>query len=208
MSSKLAAPRILVISGSIRRPSFTRALCMEVIRALDAAGAVPIHWEASQNLPIADPAYHRAAREYPHDYVVRLDDEARAADGFVFATPIYHNSFSGVLKNTLDLLNVEPHFRSKPVGLVSHGGGRSSQAVDQLRIVTRGLNAVAIPTQVCTQRSDFDETHPDLVLTNSEILDRVQRFVTELMAFSLLLRPLRHPAAIEQMLARLTEAAS
>jgi NAD(P)H-dependent FMN reductase len=151
-------------------------------------------------LPIADPAFHKSASEYPHDDVVRLDALARAADAFVLSTPVYHNSYSGVLKNMLDLLNIEPHFRYKPVGLVSNGGDRSSQAVDHLRIVARGLNAVATPTHVCTHKFDFVEEGEGYRLVDEGILQRVDRFARELLVFALLLRPVQHEHAVQALL--------
>src|SRR5438876_203322 len=75
---------------------------------------------------------------------------------FVRGSPVYHNSFSGILKNALDSLSIQ-QFRNKPVALMSCGNSdrTGSQPCDHLRIVARGLLAVAIPTQVITLPSDF-----------------------------------------------------
>lgn len=201
MSFVAERPRVLILTGSVRTPSYTRALSRAVSRTLTSLGANVIEWDAREPLlPIADPEYHKSASTHPDPSIVRLDAEARSADAFVLATPVYHNSFSGVLKNTLDHLNIEPHFRSKPVGLISYGGDRSTQAVDQLRIVTRGLNAIAIPTQVCTQRADFSEQDGGIRLVDAAILDRVRRFSEELATYAVVLRPLRHPSTVQNIL--------
>ena len=44
------------------------------------------------------------------------------ADFFILGTPNYHGSFSGILKNALDHLNMD-YFKMKPVGLIGNSGG-------------------------------------------------------------------------------------
>jgi azobenzene reductase len=83
-------------------------------------------------------------------------------------------------------------FRYRPVGLASHGG-RSTQAVDHLRQVVRGVLGVAIPTQVCTQETDFsDDADGDGLyeVSDPDILARIERFADELVLFA------RHLAAL------------
>jgi len=82
------------------------------------------------------------------------------------------------LKNALDHL-VIAHFDLKPVGL-SHGGGRTTQAVEQLRTITRGLLGYAIATQVCTADQDYTRADSEWLLTSKDILARVERFCREL----------------------------
>lgn len=201
---RIQAPKILIISGSIRMPSYTRTLSAAVGHEFSTLGAVVTIWDAADpRLPIADPLYHRSASEYPDPGVVELDSLATHADAFVLATPVYHNSYSGVLKNILDLLNIEPHFAMKPLGLISHGGDRSPQAVDHLRIVARGLNAITAPTQVCTQRADYTEECDEYRLINEQILTRVHRFCSEMIALATLLRPLQSAQATQRLVASL-----
>lgn len=47
----------------------------------------------------------------------------KSADGIVLSTPEYHGSFSGVLKNALDLMGFE-EFEGKMIGLVGVSGGQ------------------------------------------------------------------------------------
>lgn len=115
-----------------------------------------------------------------------------AADAFVLGSPLYHNSYSGALKNALDYLGIK-HFRKRPVGLASHGGA-SSQAVDHLRIVVRGVLGIAITTQVCTADADFAEAPgPDglYAVIDAGIHDRIERFAAELILFGRQLRAVR-----------------
>jgi NAD(P)H-dependent FMN reductase len=73
----------------------------------------------------------------------------RAADGIILATPEYHGSFSGVLKNAIDLMGFE-EFEGKMLGLVGVSGGRMGafDALNTLRNVGRALHAWVVPQQV------------------------------------------------------------
>ncbi len=178
----------LILVGSARLHSHTDALGIAIEAALSSRGASVTRSElAAMDLPHADPAFHRDPRQHTDPKVRSLVDQADQADVFVFLSPVYHNSFSGLLKTTLDHLSIG-QFSGKVVGLGSHGGNRTTQAVDQLRIVTRGLNALAITTQVCTQDSDFSPNEASFSLTEGSILERVERFADELLRVSKALR--------------------
>lgn len=102
-------------------------------------------------------------------------DKSYAADSFVWITPIYHNSFSSVLKNALDWQHSQ--FPGKVVGLASNGGNRSPQAVDQMMLIARAQHLVTTTSRVCTQEDDYDDNK---LLNNANILNRVEKFCSEL----------------------------
>jgi NAD(P)H-dependent FMN reductase len=81
--------------------------------------------------------------------VQRLRSDVKAADGIILATPEYHGSFSGVLKNAIDLMGFE-EFEGKMLGLVGVSGGRMGafDALNTLRSVGRALHAWVLPEQV------------------------------------------------------------
>lgn len=184
-------PRVLVIAGSVRQ-SYTAALARTVTSALTERGADVDLWHVGEPaLPTADPAYHRNPQDHPDPEVRRLVGLAGEANALVLASPLYHNSFSGVLKNLLDHLSME-QFRYKPVGLLGHGRNRSTQAVDQLRTVVRGLRGVTTTTPLCTVDTDYRPGHDGTpVLTDPEIRARLTRFTDELLTFTTALAPLR-----------------
>ncbi len=189
----MTAPfQILLISGSAREPSYTRTLTKVVQQVLIERGAETVHWDLRQSpLPIADPSFHGDPSQHTNAKVRRLVAYATASDAFVLSSPIYHNSYSGALKNALDHLAIA-QFHYKPVGLLSHGGDHSTQAVDHLRIVVRGLLGTAIPTQVCTALQDYsDQGAQGYELVSPTIIDRIDRLVTELLVFARMLRLVR-----------------
>jgi azobenzene reductase len=187
--------RVLVVAGSLRRPSFTRSVCDATAAALAGAGAVVDRWDvADPLLPLADPAYHRDPHRHPDPEVRRLVEAADAADAFVVSTPVYHASYSGAVKNVLDHLVIAQTVY-KPVSVVGHGGRvRSPQAVDALRSSLRGLLAVVLPTQVVAALGDYDDEGR---VSDPDILGRLDRLAHELVTFTEAIRPARR-----QLLAR------
>jgi NAD(P)H-dependent FMN reductase len=81
--------------------------------------------------------------------VADLKAAVKRAHGIVLGTPEYHGSFSGILKNALDLMGFE-EFEGKMIGLVGVSDGRMGafDALNSLRNVGRALHAWVVPEQV------------------------------------------------------------
>ncbi len=172
------SPSVLMIAGSIRRPSYTRALIRAVGEVLERNGADVCEWDLVKNpLPIADPEYDGIPHEYPDDNVRLFAKMVEQANAFVLGSPVYHNSYTGVLKNALDLVG-DPQFENKPVGLVAHKG---VQPLDHLRIVMRSLGAPVITAQIATLRDHYTGREGDYQLNDARVLQRVELFAQELL---------------------------
>lgn len=183
--------RVLLICGSAAAVSHTAANVRLLAALLRAHGAEADIWDlVQQPLPFHNPRDHFDPLASPDPTVRAWAECAARADGFVWATPVYHNGYSGVLKNALDNLNIR-QLKDKPVALASHG---SVQPCDQLRIVVRGLLAVAIPTQVVTQSDDFELREGGYELINDRLRERMERAARELVAYGRALAELRHGA--------------
>jgi azobenzene reductase len=178
--------RALVLSGSISPRSRTRAVALAAGEQLRGLGVDWRMWDLRESpLPIADPAYHEDPALHPDPEVRRFVAAADEADGFVIVSPVYHNSFSGVLKNALDNLAI-PQFQYKPVGLAAFGGSLAAiQVCDQLRIVIRGLHGIALPVQVVATPADFKaDQSGEPVLTNPALLDRYGTLARDFVLFA------------------------
>lgn len=176
--------KILMLSGSLSLHSHTFKLLEEISKELVNEGCEITLWDLNERkLPMADPIYHSHPSDHPEPVVKELVRLASEAHAFVWGSPLYHNSYSGVLKNALDLLNYD-QFKNKPIGLVTNGGGiRNVQALDHMRIVARGLLGVAIPMQIATCISDFTRKDDTLEIGNEEIILRVRAFTQQLLYF-------------------------
>jgi NAD(P)H-dependent FMN reductase len=93
--------------------------------------------------------------------VERFCGDLRASDGIILGSPEIYGSFSGVLKNALDLAGTDD-FEGKMIGLVGVAGGSMGavETLSHLRTVGRSLHAWVVPTQVSVSDSgeafDFD----------------------------------------------------
>ena len=87
------------------------------------------------------------SEKLPKD-VVRLRDEVKRAQGIILATPEYHGGYSGVLKNSLDLMGFD-EFEGKMLGLVGVSAGSMGAlgALNALRSVGRAVHAWVVPEQ-------------------------------------------------------------
>lgn len=83
-------------------------------------------------------------------------------DGFVFITPEYNHSTSGVLKNAIDYLYAE--WNNKAMGVVSYGAVGGARAAEHLRLVAGELSMADVRTNVAlslfTDFENFTEFRP------------------------------------------------
>ncbi|MCB1366323.1 MAG: NAD(P)H-dependent oxidoreductase [Rhodobacteraceae bacterium] len=122
-------PRLLAISGSLRKASRNTALLHEAIRLFGDC-TVDI---ADLRLPLYDGDVEDA-HGLP-DKVRTLNAQIRAADAIVIATPEYNKMIPGVLKNALDWISRDKPqpLIGKPVAIVS-AAGRSGGEVAQFTL--------------------------------------------------------------------------
>lgn len=165
--------RVIGISGSLRPHSRTHQTLDIVLNKLREKGVdVELLDIRDLSLPFCTGNF-----EYP-DYpdVKRLRKAVQSAQGIIFASPEYHGTISGVLKNAIDLLD-QSDIEGKVVGLISVlGGAQSAASLDTLRAICRQLHAWAIPEQVVIARSEqaFDEEGR---LLDAELPLRIDRFL-------------------------------
>jgi NAD(P)H-dependent FMN reductase len=176
---------IVLISGSGSKNSHTRGLLMHIATLLEKRGMKTTLWDLYENsLPATDPDHH-GDPFHPNEAVREFISLVNSADGLVLGTPLYHGSFSGILKNALDNLGSDA-FKNKHVGLVSNAGGIGNmQAAEQLRSVVRALYGYALQTQIVTTEEDYTVIGNNLA--NDAIKQRTQRLVDELVFFTTLM---------------------
>jgi FMN reductase len=139
------AVRVAALCGSLRPGSYTRMALQAALGGAAASGCETDLIDLGEfHLPFAG----ASEGAEPGD-AARLRERIRSADGILLGTPEYHGSFSGVLKNALDLTGF-PEWEGKMLGLVGVSGGRmgAHEALNSLRQVGRALHAWVIPEQV------------------------------------------------------------
>jgi azobenzene reductase len=170
-------PHILLIGGSHAKPSHTSALLRAAERSLAVRGATTWRWDIAQR-PVPPIAPAGEADEAAG----MLAGAAREADGLVVASPLYHGSFSGAVKDALDNLSAR-ELEGKPVALVSHSGSfPSTQALDHLRCVVRAMRGLAVPRQLVTVDPDYARFDDRYVLTSDGISMRLGALAEDLLS--------------------------
>lgn len=146
MSTAAHSVAVVGICGSLRPGSFTRMALQVALHGAQEVGAQTRLIDLKDyNLVFCDGKMDESA--YPED-VFRLRREVKEAGGIILATPEYHGSFSGVLKNALDLMGFD-EIEGKMIGLVGVSGGAlgAVHALNSLRTIGRALHAWVIPEQ-------------------------------------------------------------
>lgn len=179
-----ARMKLLPILGSLSEKSRTR-LALDV--AIGGARKTPL------GVTVLDPLLPRlplfegdASKNTPESVAFRA--QVAQADALLVATPVYHDSYSGVLKNGIDHLYDE--LRDKVVALIAVGGGRTGQgqALEHLRAVFRETSCWVLPRQVAIASAEkmFDEAGK---LLDAELETRLTQLGQELVLRTRQLRP-------------------
>ncbi|WP_163100800.1 NADPH-dependent FMN reductase [Peribacillus alkalitolerans] len=141
--------KLVILSGSPRKKGRTGIASRYIAREFGA--------ELIDLSEIVLPLYNGEASQAEEKEVQRLKKSVQEADGIILATPEYHSGMSGALKNVLDFLSNE-QFAHKPVALLAvAGGGKGGiNALNNMRIIGRGLYANVIPKQLVLDPHCFD----------------------------------------------------
>ncbi|MDH2882652.1 NADPH-dependent FMN reductase [Bacillus cytotoxicus] len=162
---------ILVISGSSRTFSNNRGLANYVVNNLNQKGQEVEFFDLSKN-PL--PIFTGNVTEYENANVSKLKEIANRANSFVICTPEYHNGMSGGLKNALDFLSKE-QFLNKPVTILcAAGSGKGGvNALNNLRLVIRGLHGLVLPQQHICDSIFFDDCQNLIDEVSKEIINNM-----------------------------------
>jgi NAD(P)H-dependent FMN reductase len=181
-----AGNRVVVVGicGSIRRGSYTRLAVQMALQGAQEVGAQTRLIDLKDyQLVFCDGKEDE--RAFPED-VFRLRREVSQAHGIILGTPEYHGSFSGVLKNALDLMGFD-EIEGKMIGLVGVSGGAlgAVNALNSLRTIGRALHAWVVPEQVSIPEAwkVFDESG---TLRDSDLEKRVKEVGRQVARFAYL----------------------
>ncbi len=177
----LAPVHIAAICGSMRGDrSYTRvALALALDSARNAGATVDLIDLSTLDLPLCSG---------PDDtddnpQIVSLKARVQAAQGILLGSPEYHNSFSGVLKNALDLMGGD-EFRGKVFGLLGVAGGSAGavNTLGHLRVVVRGVGGWSLPVQISIP--NVGRAFADGKMVDSGLEERIRFLGRELVRFT------------------------
>ena len=136
--------KIAIILGSTRPGRNGKAVADWV--ANRAKGRTAANYELvdleDYPLPHLDEAIPPSLGQYTHDHTKAWAAKIAGYDGFIFVTPEYNHSTSGVLKNAIDYLY--PEWNNKAAGLVSYGALGGARAIEHLRAILSELQVAHV----------------------------------------------------------------
>jgi len=140
------------------------------------------------DLPHLDEVMPAAMGQYQHPHTRAWAEKVASFDAFVFVTPEYNHSTSGVLKNAIDFLYAE--WVNKAAGFVSYGSAGGTRAVEHLRLVLGELQVADVRAQVALSLvTDFE--HFSLLNPVAYQEDAVHTMLDQVIAWGGALKPLR-----------------
>ncbi len=121
--------------------------------------------------------------EYPPD-VIQLRQALKDSEGIILATPEYHGSLTGALKNMLDLMSIE-EFETKIVGLVGVAGGHigAINSLNTMKTICRNLHCWVLPQEVSIANS-AQAFNDDGTVKYPEIEERLLNVGRQLVKFA------------------------
>lgn len=153
----MTQPHIVALGGTARPQSSTaRALEMTLALAQARGARTTLLTGAAIDFPNFEPGSTGGNADVDA-FVATL----RSADGIVIGSPGYHGTFSGMVKNALDHVELmsgddRPYFHGLPVGLVATAAGWQAAVttLTGLRSITHALRGWPTPLGVAINTAE------------------------------------------------------
>ncbi len=140
--------KIAIILGSTRPGRNGKGVADWVLA--QAAGRDSADYElvdlADYPLPHLDEAMPPSFGAYANEHTKAWAAKIASYDGYIFVTPEYNHSTSGVLKNAIDYLYAE--WNNKAAAFVSYGSLGGARAIEHLRGIASELQIAHVRTQL------------------------------------------------------------
>ena len=188
----MAAPKILIIPGSLRSGSHNAKLAMAAADEFVRADAEVTRISLSDfPLPIYDGDLQ--ARSGVPINAINLKRMIGAHQGVLIVTPEYNSSIPALVKNTIDWITrvQDPHerrgqiFREKPFAIAAASEGRlgGTRALGALRLILSACHATVLPNQLAL--SFADQAYDDMDRLKKEAdIEAMRALVTQLIEVS------------------------
>jgi FMN reductase len=166
---------VVGIGGTVRPDSSTDRALRLALDSAEAGGAEVVHFTGAQlaELPLYSPADSQRSPA-----AMELVDAVRRSDGLIVASPGYHASISGMVKNALDYLedlraDERPYLSGRGVGCVATGAGWQAavSTLAALRAIVHALRGWPTPLGAAINTArDRDPADGDKVLFQLETI--------------------------------------
>ena len=170
--------KILGVASSMRESSYsTRVLKLALEKAEKRGAETRLLSLRELQLPM----YHPENNESPE--LDKITEYVKWADAFVLASPDYHGSMSGVMKNFLDFFWSE--FAGKTFGYICASHEKGLTVMDQMRTAVRQCYGWSMPYGVSVNSDqDFDSSGN---ITSESVLSRIETISRDLVVYGSLI---------------------
>ena len=167
--------RVLGVGSSMRRDSFSTETLKIILNKVNKNGADTRLLNLYSNpLPMYTAEYNEKLSGIKH--AVEL---VNWADALVLATPDYHGSMAGSLKNFLDYFWAE--FAGKTFGYLCSSHEKGLTVMDQMRTAIRQCYGWSLPYGISiNSNQDFNA---DREIINVQLLGRLESFARDLVVY-------------------------
>ncbi|SOB80136.1 FMN reductase [Sphingomonas guangdongensis] len=156
----MSQPHFVAIGGTTRAASTSGRLLARALELAEAAGArTTLLTGDAIDFPNFDPGSNG-----DEPGIARFVAALRAADGVIIGSPGYHGTFSGLVKNALDHVELmagdaRPYFHGLPVGLIACAAGWQAavSTLIGLRSITHALRGWPTPLGVAVNTAEGPE---------------------------------------------------
>lgn len=181
INKKITGFKILGIGSSLRKNSSSNRILRMVLEKSQRYGADTKLIELREiNLPTFNPNKPRETS----DDVKNLNDQMINADAFILATPDYHGSMSGGMKNFLDYYWYE--FSGKIFGYIVSSHEKGLTVMDHMRTAIRQCYGWSLPYGLSINTEyDLDEHYN---VNNPKLLQRMENMSRDIVTYGKLLR--------------------
>jgi NAD(P)H-dependent FMN reductase len=179
---------ILGVAGSMRQESYsTLGLKMVLEEAKKYGSESHLLDLRDRNLPLYDPgapSSNDPSFNNSNNELEKITTALKWADALVLASPDYHGSMSGTLKNFLDYFWED--FAGKTFGYIIASHEKGLTVADQMRTAVRQCYGWSMPYNISINgEKDFDSEGN---LVNSALVKRIKMLARDLVTYGTLIR--------------------
>ena len=174
---------ITMIAGSNRKDASSTHLLQYIGRLLQSQN-ISVTLVDLHELQL--PLYSPDNEEVPSS-VQCLRDAVTAADGLILATPEYHGSISGVLKNALDYIQGGQLSGKAVLSVSSSGGPIGVSSLTHLQSIVRNLHGMNSPEWISIGYGGYQSFDAERNLIDEGLKERVDSALQAFVALTQML---------------------
>lgn len=189
-AARETGPLIVGIGGTLRTGSSTEKVLRLALSAVERMGGRSVLFDGNA-IDLPHYVYGAAGK---HERARALIEAVRGADGVIFASPGYHGTLSGHMKNAIDYIeelsgDARPYLSGRAVGCIATAAGWQGavNTLVALRSVVHALRGWPTPlgAAINTAEPVFDAEGR---CVSPKVADTVEQLAAQVMQFAALVR--------------------